>query len=279
MFLFFLSGIVYAETCEIICPVKSDEYIEKENFFNKFSGINILSKKMVEFAIETELKKELNSKFTANLEIADFSLLKRGEFKSLILKSKNIKYRALSLSDFSANTLCLNNKIIYENKRLYYPYDLSFEFNANLTNDNLQNIINSEEFHNQVNRSYIKIGGLKAFSLNQPIIEIKNNKIYFMIPVKSFLLSSPVKISVHTGINVIDNKIELDEISSLSTNNIINPDIMKNILNKINPIEFKNEYINNKYCKIYIKHAKIEDNIIKINGIFIINQNYGRSNE
>ena len=44
------------------------------------------------------------------------------------------------------------------------------------------------------------------------------------------------------------------------------------IINEINPISVSTEKLNGKYCKIMVTDAKIDGNIIKADGIFIINK-------
>ena len=82
-------------------PVKAE--IEENNTVNKISVFGFLAKKIVEKAIEIELKNEFNSKFYADLTVESFDKLKNGEFKSLILKSNNVQYDALSVTNFVAN--------------------------------------------------------------------------------------------------------------------------------------------------------------------------------
>ena len=72
------------------------------------------------------------------------------------------------------------------------------------------------------------------------------------------------------------DKIVLKDTTFSSNSNIINIDILGGIINQVNPVAFQINSINSKYCKIYITSAKIQGNIIKTEGIFIINKNYER---
>ena len=46
------------------------------------------------------------------------------------------------------------------------------------------------------------------------------------------------------------------------------------ILEKVNPFQYDLGSLNGKYCKIFVTKAQISDNIIKAEGVFIINKNY-----
>ena len=279
-FLFvFVAQNVIADDCTITCPKESLEIIEKENIATKITGVSFFTKKIIELVIERELKDELESNFDADLELFTISRLKKGEFKSLTLTSQTFKYRALSVSNFIAETVCPYNKIVYQNKKVYYPYELPFKFNGKITNNDLKNTIASYEFQRTLEKSALRINNFTSFRVLEPKIEIKNNKLNFEIPIKTFLSKEPMYFNVSSDIAVDKNEIVLKDTTFSSKSNIINIDLLGGLVNKINPVAFQNTTINSKYCKLNITNAKIENNEIKVDGTFIINQNYGRVNE
>ena len=271
-----ISLTAYGNSCNVSCPSETMKVIEDENVFLKVTGINFLTKKIVETAIEKELKDELNSKFNADLDIFTLKRLKNGEFKNLLLVSDNFRYKAMSISDFKAETICPYNQIIYKNKKVYYPNDLPFKFNANITNNDIKNIIKSKEFQKQIQRSAVKINGFTTLEVQEPIVTIKNGQLEFSIPIRTFLSNEPFIMNLNSNIEVANNKIMLKDTTFSTNSNIINIDILGGIINQVNPVAFQINSIDSKYCKIYITSAKIEGNIIKTEGIFIINKNYER---
>ncbi len=280
IFLFFLllfvPMTVFASDCDVACPSESLNIIESESLLNRITGVSFASRKIAEIVIQKELKDELKSPFKANLEIYNIKRLKNGEFKTLTLQSEQIKYRAASISNFYAQTVCPYNKIIYKNNRVYYPYDLPFKFNASITNQDIENIINSYEFQKELEKISLKTGKFKGFSFKTPKIEIYDGKLNFSIPIETFLSPKPFYINLNADIEVKNNKIVLKNITFLSNNNIINIDIFGVLINRINPVAFQMESINGKYCRLFITNSKINGNTITAKGIFIINKNYGR---
>ncbi len=254
--------IVSASNCTITCPKESTQIIEKETLFNKLTGLNFASKKIAETIIEKELKDELNSKFKAQAEIFSIKRLKQGEFKSLTLQSSRI--RALFMSDFYAQTICPYNKIIYKKNRIYYPVDLPFKFKSKITNDDIKSVINSYEFQRELEKNSL-------FEIKTPSTIIKDNKIYFEIPIKTILGEFKIKFSALAEIE--NNKLVLKNININSKSNIINDNILSKLTDKINPIVYGINSINTKYCKIYLTNVKIIDNEIHAEGVFIINKN------
>ena len=275
----FISQGVMADNCIVTCPNESLQIIEKENVATKITGVNFFTKKIIELVIERELKDELESKFNADLELFTVGRLKQGEFKSLILKSQTFRYRALSVSNFIAETVCPYNKIVYQNKKVYYPFELPFKFSGKITNNDIKNTIDSYEFQRALEKSALRINNFTSFRVLEPKIQIKNNKLNFEIPIKTFLSKEPMYFNVASDIAVDKNEIVLKNTTFSSKSNIINIDLLSGLVNKINPVAFQNTTINSKYCKLNITNAKIENNEIKVDGTFIINQNYGRVNE
>ena len=271
-----ISLTAYGNSCNVTCPSETMKVIEDENVFLKVTGINFLTKKIVETAIEKELKDELNSKFNADLDIFTLKRLKNGEFKNLLLVSDNFRYKAMSISDFKAETICPYNQIIYKNKKVYYPNDLPFKFNANITNNDIKNIIKSKEFQKQIQRSAVKINGFTTLEVQEPIVTINNGQLEFSIPIRTFLSNEPFIMNLKSNIEVANNKIMLKDTTFSTNSNIINIDILGGIINQVNPVAFQINSIDSRYCKIYITSAKIQGNIIKTEGIFIINKNYER---
>ena len=271
-----ISLTAYGNSCNVTCPSETMKVIEDENVFLKVTGINFLTKKIVETAIEKELKDELNSKFNADLDIFTLKRLKNGEFKNLLLASDNFRYKAMSVSDFKAETICPYNQIVYKNKKIYYPNDLPFKFNANITNNDIKNIIKSKEFQKQIQRSAVKINGFTTLEVQEPIVTINNGQLEFSIPIRTFLSNEPFIMNLKSNIEVANNKIMLKDTTFSTNSNIINIDILGGIINQVNPVAFQINSIDSRYCKIYITSAKIQGNIIKTEGIFIINKNYER---
>ena len=177
------------------------------------------------------------------------------------------------MSDFYAETICPYNKILYKNKRVYYPHSLPFKFKGAITNQDLKNIINSKEFQREINKAEFNINGINGFKIDSVDVNINGNKIYFTIRIKTILGNFKIKFSASPAVE--NNKIILKDIFYNSKkSSIINYNVILNpITDKINPIAYEMKAINSKYCKIYITDTKIENGIIKTQGTFIINKN------
>ncbi len=269
----------FANDCNVVCPFENIKVVDNEKLINKVSGVNYLTKQIAEFIIQKELKSELKSNFTANLDIYNVHTLKQGEFKALTLKSKKIKYKALNMTDFVAKTLCPHNQVIYENHKLYYPNDLAFKFTSKITNDDINAVLNSYEFKTELTKNTLSYGNKKLFEVQTPKVILNGDDVHFTIPVYSFIWSKPYELNLKTNIEVKDNKLAIKNAEVLSKSNIISVSMLSELVNKINPLAYEFNSIDTKYCKILITNAKIENSELNIDGIFIINKNYSEGNE
>ncbi len=270
LFLLFMSvSSCFAQDYNIQCPRESLSSIEGESIIKKVTGLSFTSKKIAEIIIQSELNRALSSGFKADLEIFNIKRLKQGEFKSLTIENEQIKYRALSLSDFSAQTLCPFNSVIYQNKRIYYSHDIPFKFSAVITNEDIQHTLMSDEFQKELN----KVNQIQGFEISTPLVEIKDNYIYFSLPVKTFLSKNPFHIKLKADLEVENNKLVLKNIKFISRSNIINISMLSSLINCLNPLAYEFNTFSSKYFKMDLTNAKIIDNKIKANGIFIINRN------
>ncbi|MCD7879396.1 MAG: hypothetical protein LUG16_05640 [Candidatus Gastranaerophilales bacterium] len=275
MVLIFLAVPVWCYAEELYtCPEININLYENESFYNKITGRNFLAKKITEIAIQKEIQDELQAKTKAQIEMYNVRRMKNGEFKRLSIEGSNLKYKVMSLSSFSAQTICPYNRAIYKNGRLFYPYDMPFKFDSEITNNDIKNILESEEFQKELNSNVLLINGAEGLKILQPEVEIKENRVYFTIPIKTFLTSKPVKVRFNADIKDENNKIVLKNIAFSSNRNIIERGLLSNLTEKINPISFPAEKLKGKYCKIYISNARIDGSVIKAEGIFIINKNY-----
>ena len=266
---FFIENVVMASSDN------SSKLINKESIINKVTGFGFISRNIAEFIIQKEINEELNSDVKANLEIFSVKNLKNGIFKSLVLKSKQLKYKALSATDVTVSSVNSYNEILYKNGKLQFPTNLDFKYTATVTNDDIQNVINSIEFQNELARSTLSYRGVNGVKFETPKVSIENGFLNFTMPITSFLIKKPINIKFKADIEIKEGKILLKNVTFNSKRNIISSDILAPVINAINPLAFEVNSINGKFCNISVTNAKIIGDSIKADGILRINKNYG----
>ena len=262
-------GSAYAQDCMSYC-VSAPAVKENSGFWAK---MNAAPKKVVEFAIAKDLKKQFNADFNVKLDIFGLKKLTGGEFKKLDITSPSLQYEGLSVSNFHAATVCPYNKVIYKHGRTYYPNPMPMAFTSEITDKDLENIVKSEEFKKNVLQAGISVNGHSIVKLLEPTIKIKDSRVHVLFPVKTMFSKKPVNLNMIAGVEVSEDKIMLKDISFSKNSNIIGIDIADYFAK--HPISIANSALDNKFCKIYISKAKISGNIIKSEGVFVIKKDYG----
>lgn len=264
---------------DIVCPYKSLKMMDNESVLNRVTGLSFLSKKIVETAIRKEIYKETGFNIDASINLFSVKALKKGEFKELKLKGKNLHYESFSLAGFEAQTICPYNRVILKDKKIYYPQDLYMKFKGEINNQDVQNVINSEEFKTAISKVSLKVFGVKGASLLPPKIELKQGFVFFDVPIQTLFLKKPINVKLYSEIGVKNNKIELKNINVGDSSDSAFNDLIKPALNVINPFLYNVNSANGKYAKLFVTKAQISDNIINIEGIVTVKKNYGGASE
>ena len=272
---FIFVSFLFVENFAVASCENNAKLVDKESIINKVTGFGFISRNIAEAIIQKEINEELDSNVKANLEIFSVKNLRNGIFKSLALKSKQLKYKALSAKDVTVSTIDSYNKILYKNGKLRFPTDLDFKFTATITNEDIKNVINSIEFQNELARSTLSYRGVNGVKFETPEVYIEDGFLNFTMPITSFLIKKPINIKFKANIEINEGKILLKNITFNSKRNIIGSDILEPVISAINPLAFELNSINGKFCNISVTNAKIVGNSINADGILRINKNYG----
>ena len=105
--------------------------------------------------------------------------------------------------------------------------------------------------------------------------QIKNERLYFVIPVYSSFLNIgiPFNLVMSAGIKVVDGKIALSDVTLENTNNRLDLRMFNKLLNTINPLNFTLEIFEGANTETQVKNIKIVDDKILIDGIIFIPKN------
>ena len=242
----------------------------------KYSGANFLTKQLIENLLKNTLKKELNTDFDVNLKPFDNNNLLNGKFQSLSVFGQNASKNGLFFSTISAQTVCGFNHIKYENETLYFVENMVVKFSARMNEDDLNKIINSNEYVNYIKNMKIKANSNVLAEISQIETKIENNKINLKINILiPFVFGTlPQSIDITTGLNIENGKIVLDNIKS---QNQLIAFLLQNsdaFISKINPFVFKVQTKDKYDIMLNVENVKIDNNEIFINGTLVVPKNY-----
>ncbi len=246
------------------------------------SGINFLSRNIIEHEISKNLEKETNSKFKINIDNFYGVNVLKGEFKSLKANSKNFNYKGFYTSNLNVETLCPYNYVVFDNNELFFKENMVLKYSTEITQKDLNKTFESSEYKtiiDKMNNDKIISSILKIQNSNA---EIKDNKLIFKYEIMptindnlSFLVPftlKPAKISFSTNLKANEGKLELCDFE-LNSKKYYSSYFLP-IINLLNPLKYAVAFDQNNKGENEIQTVKIADSKITIDGVVLIKKNY-----
>jgi len=203
------------------------------------SGVNFLTRSIVQKEIEHALKKETGSKFKVKINSFWGTNIAQGEFGNSTALSKNFSHDKISAQKLYLETICPYNKISYKNDKLNFDSNIVLKFSAEMNEKNLSEMLKQQ-------------------------VQILDDKIVFKVKVSALGIKTTFNVSA--GLEVVDNKIQLCNIklngTSLKASKYMY--IFNNLTN------FKVDLDKNTKAYIKIDNVKINNSIVNITGYTLI---------
>lgn len=242
------------------------------------SGINSLTRNIIESEIQKAIYKETNSKFKIKINNFYGNNILNGEFKSLSAFSKSYQDGNLYMSDVEVNTICPYNHISYEENKIIFKENMVLKYSAKINQNDLDKIVNSGSYKKLLD----KMNNDKVISslvqIKNADVEIKNNKLIFrykLLPLAKYSLSfiskksiSPIIISFSSDLEIKDGKVQICNFGLNSDSS--NYSMFLPLVNKLNPTLYNIDLDKNNKGKIELDNVKIINNEILLEGYIII---------
>ncbi len=245
-------------------------------FFSNITGANFISSQIVEGIIKKDLKNTTNSKFKVNFVPYSIGDLKDGKFKSLAVSADSVKMEGFYVSDFSARTACSYNQIIFDKKQeAKIVEDFLMDYEATITNDDLQKTLTESEFQKFVNALNVNVAGFNLLKIENAKMEVVNDKIKcsFSVLMPIFLASIRQNIVCEMGLKVENGKLAFAD-AKVNNTGTLAPNAVISILNKINPFMQRLQVAKNTEHIMKLNQVNIKDGRIKLAGTYIVPKNY-----
>ena len=238
---------------------------------SNITGVNLTFTKFAELTMQSILKKELNSNFNVELYSFGGKNLIDGKFKKLTLSARKIKSDDINLRNFQGETLCGYNRIVLKDDSIYFAENFLFGFRGKMTNEDFQNTILSEDYKKAINDVHLKLFGASFFKLSNPIVEIKNNRIYMSVDVSfaSFITSKTLTVKTNYALELQNGKIVITDIEYNDALGI-SKNAMYALLNILNPFKMRIALDENNTMTIYMRDFRIVDNVIEFAGVLLL---------
>ncbi len=253
----------------IYIPAFAQEYETASKFVRVTTnavGYNFVAKKLAQKIVCRALNKNAKGDYKVSIDSFSGVDLKRGKFRGATITGENISIEdEIFISTLKMRTLSKFNYIKYDKKPIVFMTDVPMEYEMTITEEDFNKILAS----NRV---------LKAFTQDVPLVRVDrvkatldDDKITFNSKVR-LPFCKPIKISVSSGVKVVDGKIVFDNIDTSSLKSELADSVLgymntHNLLTKINLYLF-----DNATTLLEIKNIKIADNKIYIDGNITLNK-------
>ncbi len=264
----------FAGNCENwSCHSSYDLTSGVSRFFSVATGQNFIAERVFETVIKNALKKEISSgKIDVNLDSFSTRDLKAGRFKSLEITGKDINIDGIYLSYFNSKTLCNFNYVSHDGNYRNFTVreNIPAEFSAVITEDDLNNTLNSADYKRLIKDINCITGGLGLFEITSVNVELKNGKMYYIMRYAVPFMRKPKAIKFCTDISAENGRISMSNTNLLSDNSFYSIESLSSIINYLNPLDFSAKILENKHAKFDVNSIAIKDKQININGIMTV---------
>jgi len=242
------------------------------------SGVNFLSKNIIEHEISKSVKKETNSDFKVNIDNFYGVNILDGEFKNLKAKANEFKYDGFFMSNLAVETLCPYNHVSYKDEKLSFRENMVLKYSTEITQKDLDKTLQGLEYKKIIDKmnsdkiisSLIKIKDSKA--------KIQNDKLIFsyeVLPLPKYDILSklpvdikPLNLSFSTNLKAKEGKLELCDFELNSKK--FNYSNFIPIINYLNPLAYSISVDKNNKGENEVQNVTIANSKISIDGIILI---------
>ena len=266
----------YTYFCSTNSPTKSFT-----GTFASLSGLNTLSRNIIESQVARAIKKETGSKFKIKINNFYGNNILGGEFKNLKATSKKYDDGTIFLSNIDVSTICTYNQISYKDEKVYFLEPMVLKFSAKITQDDLNQMIKSSSYQKMLDKMNQDSTISSLIKIQSADVVIKNDKLYFKYVVSplprfdlgfiSKKLNKKIDVIFSAGLKVVDGEVEIcDFVLNSKTKNY---QTFMPIINKLNPTSWKMDIDENNQGKLEIDKVEIANDEILLNGYILIEKN------
>ncbi len=274
LLLIFLAGqVCFSQTCKTLnCVEPYDLTSVFSRFVSVVTGQNFLAEKIGESLTKKAINKSIcTGKIKVNLDSFSTRDLKAGRFKSLEITGNNVNIDGIYISYFDLKTLCDFNYISHDESENYYvKEDIPAVFKIEITEDDLNNTMNSSDYKRLIYDINNLGGMLNIFSITSTSVKLKSDKMYYIVKYALPFVKRTNEAVISYDICVDEGRIVLKNPELVNNHSSSELEYFANILNYINPLDFSAKILENKDAKFNIKNVKISDKKITVDGTMTV---------
>ncbi len=241
-------------------------------FFSKVTGQNFIAEKVGESIAKKAIKKEITSgKIDVNLKSFSTRDLKAGRFKSLEIIGKDIVVDGIYISYFRTKTICDFNYVVQDkNGDVIVKEDIPVYAETTITEDDLNNTMNSADYKRLVNDINMLGGSLNLFQIVSTSVKLKKGKMFYIMKYSLPFVRKPQEIVISADLCVHNGEIILANTNFVSENLALDINKFSKLLNYINPLDFSAKILENKNARFNIRNVNVSGDKITFDGTITV---------
>ena len=262
----------HAASCRWVdCVEPYDLSAGISRFMSNVTGSNFLEEKVDQAIFKKELRKTMDGKLSINIDSYSVKDLKKGIFKSIKLKGRNISIEGVYFTSLNINTLCDFNYIsLADPQNPVFKEDLPMEFSAVMSEDDINKTMQSAGYKKVIDDLNMLGSSLGVFRVSSSEIRIKDNKFYYILKVAIPFVRNIQNIVLVSDIKVSRGQIDLANTKLANNNMLIDLKQIDRVVNYLNPLDFSLNILENKHAQLAVQNIKIQDNKIYAGGLLVV---------
>ncbi|MBE7709410.1 MAG: hypothetical protein E7Z93_03065 [Cyanobacteria bacterium SIG32] len=261
----------FALNCLYNCVEPYDLSHGASRFMSAITGSNFLAEKIAKSILRKEIMKNTDGKFSVKVDSYSVKDLKKGIFKSVKVKGKEINADGVHFTKLNMKTLCDFNYISMKNpNNPVFMEDLPLEFSVVMSEDDLNKTMQTVEYEKLIDKlnSYGKGYGL--FKIESTRLKIKDDKLYYILQVALPFAKNLQDVVIMSDLKVYKGDIDFANTKLINKKISIDMKKIDRIVNYLNPLDFSLNILENKDAILTVQNINVKDDKVFANGLIVI---------
>lgn len=259
----------FAANCSYKCVEPYDLSHGASRFMSAVTGSNLLAEQVAKILLKKEILKNADGKITAKVDSYSVKDLKKGIFKSISVKCKDLDMEGVHFSALNVETLCDFNYIsMQDQKNPVFKEDLPLAFSVVMTEDDINKTMMSTDYKRVIDS--LNMLGYGMFKITSSKIKIRENKLYYVLKVAIPFVKNTQSIVLTSDLKVVNGEIDFTDTRLINDSLAVDLKKIDKMINYVNPLDFSLNILENKDAELTVQNVKIKDNKIFADGFIVI---------
>lgn len=258
-----------ASNCSYKCVEPYDLSHGASRFMSVVTGSNLLGEQVAKILLKKEILKNADGKISTKVDSYSVKDLKKGIFKSISVKGKDLEMEGIHFTSLNMETVCDFNYISMQDpKNPVFKEDLPLAFSVVMTEDDINQTMMSTDYKRVIES--LNLLGSGMFKITSSKIKIRENKLYYVLKVAIPFVKNTQSIVLTSDLKVVNGEIDFTNTRLINDSLAVDLKKIDKMINYVNPLDFSLNILENKDAELTVQNVKIKDNKILADGFIVI---------